>query len=175
MHTGTVPCLLSHHPRNSVRIHMRARARLSAPSSTTRVIPSKPCCTAPLPSTSRRGWSWQARVSSTAKATTTRRRSTWSKPFEVNATSAAPNIIFHPASGIGAGAVAQAQDCLRKRILRAFVRCDLIEKADAKEMLAYQHSGFSLDAGVCTEEHDRAGASTKFSRCCARYVVAKCA
>lgn len=86
---------------------------------------------------------------------------------KADATAAAPRVIFHPASGIGAGAVAQVQDCLRKRILRAFVRCDLIEKADAKEMLAYQHSGFSLDAGVCIEEHDRA-ALERLLRYCAR-------
>ena len=86
---------------------------------------------------------------------------------EADATAAAPRVIFHPASGIESTAVAQAQAWLRKRILRAFVRCDLIEKADAKEMLAYQHSGFSLDAGVCIEEHDRA-ALERLLRYCAR-------
>lgn len=81
MHTGTAPCSPSHHPRNSTRLHMRVRARMPSPSSTTRVTPSKPCCTARLPSTSRRGWSWQARASLMAKATTTRRRSMSSRPF----------------------------------------------------------------------------------------------
>ena len=32
----------------------------------------------------------------------------------------------------------------------------LIESFDAKEMLTYQHSGFSVDAGVCIQAHDRA-------------------
>jgi len=32
----------------------------------------------------------------------------------------------------------------------------LLQSRDAKEMLAYQHSGFSVDAGVCIEAHDRA-------------------
>jgi hypothetical protein len=36
-----------------------------------------------------------------------------------------------------------------KRILRAFVGRNLLESFQAKEMLGYQHSGFSLDAGVC--------------------------
>jgi hypothetical protein len=45
---------------------------------------------------------------------------------------------------------------LRRRILRAFVGRGLLESIDAKEMLAYQHSGFSVDAGVCIEAHDRA-------------------
>ncbi len=56
---------------------------------------------------------------------------------------------------------------LRLRILRAFVGRGLIEKADAKEMLAYQHSGFSVDAGVCIEAHDRA-ALERLLRYCAR-------
>ncbi len=32
----------------------------------------------------------------------------------------------------------------------------LLESCDAKEMLAYQHSGFSVDAGVCIEADGRA-------------------
>ena len=52
--------------------------------------------------------------------------------------------------------MAQVQATLRKRILRAFVAQGLLENAGAKHMLAYQHSGFSVDAGVCIEAHDRA-------------------
>ena len=55
---------------------------------------------------------------------------------------------------------------MRRRILRAFVGRGLIEKADAKDMLAYQHSGFSVDAGVCIEAHDRA-ALERLLRYCA--------
>ena len=44
----------------------------------------------------------------------------------------------------------------RSNFSRAFVGRGLIEQADAKEMLAYQHSGFSVDAGVCIKAHDRA-------------------
>ena len=40
--------------------------------------------------------------------------------------------------------------------LRAFVGQGLIERCDAKEMLANQHSGFLVNAGVCIESHDRA-------------------
>ena len=29
----------------------------------------------------------------------------------------------------------------------------MLESCDAKEMLGYQHSGFSVDAGVCIEAH----------------------
>jgi hypothetical protein len=63
--------------------------------------------------------------------------------------------------------VAQVQATLRRRILRAFVGRGLIEKADAKDMLAYEHSGFSVDAGVCIEAHDRA-ALERLLRYCAR-------
>ena len=37
-----------------------------------------------------------------------------------------------------------------------FVGRGLIERCDAKEMLACQHSGFPVDAGVCIEARDRA-------------------
>ena len=51
------------------------------------------------------------------------------------------------AHGFDEAAVAQAQAAARTRILRAFVGRGLIESFDAKEMLAYQYSGFSVDAG----------------------------
>jgi hypothetical protein len=76
-------------------------------------------------------------------------------------------IIFHPATGIDETTVAPVQADLRRRILRAFVGRGLIEKSDAKEMLAYEHSGFSVDAGVCIEAHDRA-ALERLLRYCAR-------
>ncbi len=52
--------------------------------------------------------------------------------------------------------MAQVQADLRRRILRAFVGRGLIDSVDAKEMLAYHHSGFSVNASVCIEAHDRA-------------------
>ena len=69
----------------------------------------------------------------------------------------AQSVVFHQASAIDAAAVAQVQATLRKCILRAFVARGLLESCDAKDMLAYQHSGFSVDAGVCIEANDRAG------------------
>ena len=54
-----------------------------------------------------------------------------------------------------------------QRILRAFVGRGLLESCDAKDMLAYQHSGFSVDAGVLIEAHDRA-ALERLLRYCAR-------
>ena len=78
-----------------------------------------------------------------------------------------PGVIFHPASAIDDPAVAQVQADLRRRILRAFVGRGLLEGFEAKEMLAYQHSGFSVDAGVCIQAHDRA-ALERLLRYCAR-------
>jgi hypothetical protein len=86
---------------------------------------------------------------------------------DADAQSSTPNIVFHPASAIDEPAVAQVQSTLRRRILRAFVGRGLIESVDAKEMLAYQHSGFSVNAGVCIEAHNRA-ALERLLRYCAR-------
>ena len=81
--------------------------------------------------------------------------------------SSSPGIVFHPASAIDETAVAQVQTDLRRRILRAFVGRGLLESFVAKEMLGYQHSGFSVDAGVCIQAHDRAGLE-RLLRYCAR-------
>lgn len=67
------------------------------------------------------------------------------------------NVIFHPAIGIDADAVVRAQAILRQRILSAFVGRGLLEGFEAKEMLGYRHSSFSVDTSVCIAAHDRAG------------------
>ena len=84
-----------------------------------------------------------------------------------DAQSSPPCIVFHSASAIDETAVAQVQTDLHRRILRAFVGRGLLESCDATEMLSYQHSGFSVDAGVCIEAHDRA-ALDRLLRYCAR-------
>jgi len=61
--------------------------------------------------------------------------------------------VFHPASGIEEAAVAQ----VRTRMLRAFAGRGLIERFEVREMLAFKHSGFSVNAGVCIQAQDRAG------------------
>ena len=78
-----------------------------------------------------------------------------------------PGIIFHPATGVNAQAVTQAQATLRKRILRAFVGRGLLQGFEAKEMLGYKHSGFSVDTSVCIAAQDRAGLE-RLLRYCAR-------
>lgn len=86
---------------------------------------------------------------------------------ETDAQSSPPGLVFHPASAVDDTAVAQVQTDLRRRILRAFVGRGLLESCDAKDMLPYQHSGFSVDAGVCIEADDRA-ALERLLRYCAR-------
>jgi hypothetical protein len=78
-----------------------------------------------------------------------------------------PALRFHPASEPDHAAIAQVQASIRKRILRAFVTRGFIEEADASDMLAYQHSGFSVDAAVCIAPADRAGLE-RLLRYCAR-------
>ena len=59
----------------------------------------------------------------------------------------------------------------------ARLRCSgLLENCDAKDMLGYKHSGFSVDAGVCIEAHDRA-ALERLLRYCAvhRFPWSACA
>jgi len=46
---------------------------------------------------------------------------------------------------------------LRKRILRDFVGRGLLEGFETKEMLAYRHSGLSVDTSVFIAAKDRAG------------------
>ena len=59
-----------------------------------------------------------------------------------NADSASPpGVVFHPASGIDEAAMGQVQTEVRTRMLRAFAGRGLIERFEAREMLAYRHSG----------------------------------
>jgi len=79
----------------------------------------------------------------------------------------APGIIYHPGTGVNADAVGQVQATLCKRILRAFVGRGLLEGFEAKEMLGYKHSGFSVDTSVCIAAQDCAGLE-RLLRYCAR-------
>jgi len=78
-----------------------------------------------------------------------------------------PGVIFHPGTGLDAPAVGQVQATLRLPLLRAFVGRGLLEGFEAKEMLAYRHSGFSVDTSACFAAHDRAGLE-RLLRYCAR-------
>ena len=67
--------------------------------------------------------------------------------------------------------MARVQTDLRRRILRAVVGRGLLESLAAKATLGYQHSGFSVDAGVRIKADDRA-APERLLRCCARPPIA---
>ena len=60
------------------------------------------------------------------------------------------SVIFHPAAGIDADAVAQAQATLRRRIPSAFVGRGHLKRFKAKEMLAGQiaQQNFSGNRGA---------------------------
>jgi hypothetical protein len=64
-------------------------------------------------------------------------------------------------------AVAAITEQVRVRVLRWFARSGLIEPEDVREMLAWENSGFSLDAAVRVGAHDRAGLE-RLLRYCAR-------
>ena len=89
------------------------------------------------------------------------------KSFMLKLSAAKSYLSFHPCTGVNADALTQVQTTLRGRILRAFVGRGLLEGFDAKEMLAYRHSGFSVDTSVCIAAQDRAGLE-RLLRYCAR-------
>jgi hypothetical protein len=64
---------------------------------------------------------------------------------------------FHPATDLTPEAIAAIAEQVRVRVLRWFARSGLIEPDDVREMLAWENSGFSLDAAVRVGAHDRAG------------------
>ena len=65
---------------------------------------------------------------------------------------------FHAARGVGPEIIADIQAKVRARLLRALARRGLIEREDAGAMGAWAHGGgFSLDATVGIEAHDRHG------------------
>lgn len=49
--------------------------------------------------------------------------------------------------------------------MRAFVGGGLLKNCSAKDMLAYQDRGFSVDAGVCVAKYDRAVLERLLSYC----------
>ncbi len=67
-------------------------------------------------------------------------------------------VVFHPASGLDATAIGEVQSAVRRRLLRAVERRGLPSPEEAQIMAAWEHGGgFSVDAGVRIEAHERAG------------------
>jgi len=79
----------------------------------------------------------------------------------------AGGVQFRQASAPTPEVVAAIQQQVRRRVLRWFSRHGLLDPDDARDMLAWASSGFSLDASVCIAGHDRAGLE-RLLRYCAR-------
>ncbi len=77
------------------------------------------------------------------------------------------SVRFRPAAELTPEALAAIAEQVRVRVLRWFARSGLIEADDVHEMLAWENSGFSLDAAVRVGAHDRAGLE-RLLRYCAR-------
>lgn len=83
-------------------------------------------------------------------------------------TRAEPQLRFHEATNLSAQLLESLQNTVRKRVLRHFRRHGLLEPHEAEDMLDWDHGGgFSLDASVRIESHDRAGLE-RLIRYCAR-------
>jgi hypothetical protein len=67
------------------------------------------------------------------------------------------SVRFRPAAELTPEDLAAIAEQVRVRVLRWFARSGLIEPDDVPEMLAWDNSGFSLDAAVRVGAHDRAG------------------
>jgi hypothetical protein len=82
---------------------------------------------------------------------------------------AAGGVQFRQASALALApeAVAAIEAQVRRRVLRWFSRHGLLDPDDARDMLTWDNSGFSLDASVCIAGHDRAELE-RLLRDCAR-------
>jgi hypothetical protein len=78
----------------------------------------------------------------------------WHGVFEPPATG---GVQFRQAAALPPDAVASITEQVRRRVVRWFAHRGLLEPDDARDMLAWEHGDFSLDASVCIAGHDRAG------------------
>jgi hypothetical protein len=77
-------------------------------------------------------------------------------------------VVFRAASGLDATAIARAQESVRRRLLRLFVRRGRLPGDDAQAMAQWEHGGgFSVDGSVRIAAADRAGRE-RLLRYCAR-------
>jgi hypothetical protein len=68
------------------------------------------------------------------------------------------SVRFREATALTRADVEALQETVRRRVLRWFTCHGLLEEHTAREMLAWDHAGgFSLDASIRVEAHDRAG------------------
>jgi hypothetical protein len=72
---------------------------------------------------------------------------------------------FRQALTLTAEDIADIGEQVRRLVLRWFARSGLLDTDDARDMLAWDNGGFSLDASVRIAEHDRAGLERLLSYC----------
>jgi len=65
-----------------------------------------------------------------------------------NAAGVCEAVHFRPAPELAPQAIAAICEQVRVRVLRWFARSGVIDSGDVREMLAWENSGFSLDAEV---------------------------
>ena len=78
---------------------------------------------------------------------------------------------FYPTNNLSPEDIHATQEHIRKRVLRLFRAKGLIDSDAASDMLEWENSGFSLNANVRIEAHDREGLE-RLIRYCARPVFA---
>ena len=67
----------------------------------------------------------------------------------------AGGVQFRQAAALTPDAVASITEQVRRRVVCWFAHRGLLEPDDARDMLAWEHGGFSLDASVYIAGHDR--------------------
>ena len=91
----------------------------------------------------------------------------------VFAAAAGCGVTFHPATGLDEPALGAVQAAVRRRLLRVMTRRGLLPPEDAQVMAAWEHGGgFSVNAAVRIEAHDRDGLE-RLLRYCARPAFAR--
>lgn len=76
------------------------------------------------------------------------------------------DVVFHEAN-LTSETTADTQDAIQRRVFMFFCKRGWFDRDTIEKMLAYENSGFSLDATVRTEAFDRAGLE-RLIRYCAR-------
>jgi hypothetical protein len=77
----------------------------------------------------------------------------------------AGGVQFRQASALTREAADVIQAQVRRRVLPWFSHHGLLDPDDARDMLMWDNSGFSLDACVCIAGHDRAGLERLLGYC----------
>ena len=78
---------------------------------------------------------------------------------------------FYPVNFLSCEAIKAVEEQIRKKVVRFFFRKGLLNEEEASDMLSWNYSGFSLDAGVRIEAQDKAGLE-RLIRYCARPIFA---